>query len=381
MKFLPFAFKSLARNPVRALLTLLGVAVAIFLFTGVVSLDQGMQRMLTNSSGDDVLVVFDKYQGCPPLSKLPTSHQGQVADLPGVADTMATLFLLSSCSRATDLVAVHGVEPEKFRDFRKIDLPDDHYRAFAQERGAAIVGEQIARTYGWEVGQAVTLEKLGGVSFTIRGIFRAPGSSLENAILVDLDYLQFATQQVGKMTLLLTKVSDPARSGAVAERIDAMLASSSSPTKTSPEQSFIATAISGVTGIIGFSRWLGYVALGIILIGVGNSLAMTIRDRTREFAILKTLGFQRGHVLGLVMTEAALASLLGGALGAGLAWLAVNQSSLTLSVEGFTITPHVSPALVLWAIALAGVLGTLAAVFPAIRASRLRIVQALREVD
>ncbi len=381
MKFLPFAFKSLARNPVRALLTLLGVAVAIFLFTGVVSLDQGMQRMLTNSSGDDILVVFDKYQGCPPLSKLPISHQGQVADLPGVADTMATLFLLSSCSRATDLVAVHGIEPGKFRDFRKIDLPDEQYRTFAQERGAAIVGEQIARTYGWEVGQGVTLEKLGGVSFTIRGIFRAPGSSLENAILVDLDYLQFATQQVGTMTLLMTKISDQAGSGAVAERIDTMLASSSSPTKTSPEQSFIATAISGVTGIIGFSRWLGYVALGIILIGVGNSLAMTIRDRTREFAILKTLGFQRGHVLGLVITEAALASLLGGTLGASLAWLAVNRSSLTLSVEGFTITPYVSPELVLWAIALAGILGTLAAVFPAIRASRLRIVQALREVD
>ncbi len=73
MKFVFFAFKSLSRNPVRATLTLLGVGVAIFLFTSVVSVDQGMRRMLANSTGDDTLVVFDKYQGCPPLSKLPTS--------------------------------------------------------------------------------------------------------------------------------------------------------------------------------------------------------------------------------------------------------------------------------------------------------------------
>ncbi|MDX2081284.1 MAG: ABC transporter permease [Terrimicrobiaceae bacterium] len=381
MNFLPFAVKSLLRNPVRALLTLLGVGVAMFLFTGVVSLDQGMRRMLVNSAGDDVLVVFDKYQGCPPLSKLPTSHEAEVAELSGVADTTPTLFLLSACSRATDLVAVHGIEPEKFRRFRNFDIPEEQYQAFAKERGAAIVGEQVARTYGWKIGDAVTLQKLGNISFTVRGIFRAPGSSLENAILVDLSYLQFATNQIGKMTLLLVKVSDPVRSGAVEERIDALFSSSASPTKTTPERSFIASAISGVTGIVEFSRWLGYVALGIILIGVGNSLAMTIRDRTREFAILKTLGFRRPHVLRLVITEAAASSVLGGALGVSLAWLAVNRSNLSLSVEGFTITPHVSPELALGAIALAGILGTVAALFPAFQASRLKIVQALREVD
>ena len=136
-----------------------------------------------------------------------------------------------------------------------------------------------------------------------------------------------------------------------------------------------------MTGIVEFSRWLGYVALGIILVGVGNSLAMTIRDRTREFAILKTLGFRRPQVLRLVIFEAALSSLLGGALGAGLAWLAVNGSNLSLSVEGFTIAPQVTLELALLAVALAGVLGTIAAVLPAINASRLKIVQALREMD
>jgi putative ABC transport system permease protein len=305
----------------------------------------------------------------------------QVAELSGVADATPMLFLLSACARATDLVAVHGIEPEKFRLFRKIDIPDEQYRTFARERGTAIVGEQVARAYGWKIGEAVTLQKLGNVSFTVRGVFRAFGSSLENAILVDLDYLQFATKQAGTMTLLLVKVADPPRAGAVAERIDALFSSSASPTKTTPERSFIASAISGVTGIVEFSRWLGYVALGIIRIGVGNSLAMTIRDRTQEIAVLKTLGFRRSQVLRLVISEEAASSLLGGVLGVGLAWLAINRSNLSLSVEGFTIAPYVASELVLWAVALAGVLGTVGAVVPAFRASRLNIVQALREVD
>jgi putative ABC transport system permease protein len=96
---------------------------------------------------------------------------------------------------------------------------------------------------------------------------------------------------------------------------------------------------------------------------------------------LKTLGFRRPQVVRLVIFEAALSSLLGGALGAGLAWLAVNGANLSLSVEGFTIAPHVTLELALLAVALAGVLGTIAAVLPAINAGRLKIVQALREVD
>ena len=114
MKFLPFILKSASRNPVRAILTLLGVAVAVFIFTAVFAIDRGMHRMIAESGGKDVLTVFQKYQGCPPLSKLPSAYQAQIADLPNVAEVTGTLFLLSACSTATDLVAVHGIEPGKF---------------------------------------------------------------------------------------------------------------------------------------------------------------------------------------------------------------------------------------------------------------------------
>jgi putative ABC transport system permease protein len=381
VKFLPFIIKSITRNPVRTLLTLVGVAVAIFIFTAVVSLNHGMTRMIQNSAQEDVLVVYDKYQGCPPLSKLPVSHQRQLEELPGVAATSSTLFLLSACSRATDLLAVHGIEPEEFRRFQRIDLPDDQYAEFASERGAAIIGELVARRYGWRIGQTVSVVELGDITFTVRGIFRAPGNSLENAILVDLEYLQFATDQTGRITLIYVKPLEAKEGAALAGRIDALFSSSATPTKTTPERAFVVSSISGVTGIIEFSRWLGYVALGMILLGVGNSLSMSVRDRTREIAILKTIGYRRAQLLLLVVSEAMLTSLAGGVVGAAIAWVAVRSSGFHLAVEGFTFVPHVSVWLMAAAIGLAALAGAAAGFIPSLSASRTRIVTALQEID
>jgi hypothetical protein len=115
MKFFRLILKNAVRKPVRAVLTLLGVAIAAFIFTAVFALDLGMRRMIRETGGNDVLTVFQKYQGCPPLSKLPSSYESQIASVSGVKDVTSTLFQLSSCSTSTDLVTVDGVEPSKFR--------------------------------------------------------------------------------------------------------------------------------------------------------------------------------------------------------------------------------------------------------------------------
>ena len=154
-------------------------------------------RMLATAARPDVLVVFDRFQSCPPLSKLPQSHHGVLEKIDGVGKVASELFVISSCSRVTDLVAVHGVEPAVVRDFRDIEIPDKEFADFVSERGAAIVGRRMAERYGWRVGQTISLDRLGGLTFTIRGIFRSPTEGLESTILVDLAYLQIATDQPG----------------------------------------------------------------------------------------------------------------------------------------------------------------------------------------
>lgn len=381
MKWLRYTLHALIRAPLRPSLAVLAVALAVSLFCAVVAVERGLQRMLTTAARPDVLVVFDRFQSCPPLSKLPQAHRGTLEDIDGVKEVTAELFVISSCSRVTDLVAVHGIEPAVVREFRDIDIPEEEFAAFASERGAAIVGRRAAARYGWRVGQTVSLERLGGLTFTIRGIFRSPTEGLESAILVDLEYLQIATNQPGTVTLYNVRLENPDLSDAVAVAIDRQLGGSTAPTRTATERAFLDAAVSSLAGLVEFTALLGYGALGLVALGVGNSLSMSIRDRTREIAILKIVGFRRPQVLRLMLSEAFVCGLVGGALGAALAWLLLATTHFELSVEGFSFAPALSPVLMGEALLLSALLATAAGFLPARRVAGLRVVEALREVD
>lgn len=381
MKWLRYTMHALLRAPLRPALAVMAVALAVLLFCAVVAVDRGLQKMLVTAARPDVLVVFDRFQSCPPLSKLPQAHRAALEDMDGVKGVTAELFLISSCSRVTDLVAVHGIEPDKVREFRDIEVPEAEFAAFASERGAALVGRRAAARYGWQVGQTVSLERLGGLTFTIRGIFSSPTEGLESAIFVDLDYLQVATDQIGTVTLYRARLASPEQSDAVAAAIDRQLGNSPAPTRTATEKAFLDAAVSSLVGLVKFVSLLGYGALGLVALGVGNSMAMSIRDRTREIAILKIVGFRRPQVLRLMLSEALICGLLGGILGALLAKLLLTTSHFELSVEGFSFVPSLSPELMAEALILSVLLATAAGFFPALRVARLRAADALREVD
>jgi putative ABC transport system permease protein len=381
MKWLRYTWHALLRAPLRPALAVVAVALAVSLFCAVVAVDRGLQRMLATAARPDVLVVFDRFQSCPPLSKLPQAHRAALEDMDGVKGVTAELFVISSCSRVTDLVAVHGIEPDVVRQFRDIEIPDADFAAFASERGAAIVGQRAAARYGWKIGQSVSLERLGGLTFTIRGIFRSPTEGLESAILVDLAYLQIATDQPGKVTLYSVRLANPEQGDAVAAAIDRQLGSSSAPTRTATERAFLDAAVSSLAGLVEFVSLLGYGALGLVALGVGNSLSMSIRDRTREIAILKIVGFRRPQVLQLMLSEALVCGLAGGLLGGSLAWLLLKASHFELSVEGFSFAPSLTPGLMVEALILSALLATVAGLFPALRVARLRVADALREVE
>jgi len=326
-------------------------------------------------------VVFDRFQSCPPLSKLPMAHRGSILELPGVKSVAAELFVLSSCSRATDWVAVYGIEPGRFRDLRAIGIPEEIYQKFSGEKGLAIVGAKAADKHGWEVGQGVTLERLGGLGFTVGGIFSSSGDGMENAILVDLEYLQQATGQPSTATLMYVRLDNPKDAAMVADEIDRMLAGTSAPTKTTLQRGFLEAAMSGLESLVRFASGLGIMTLGLILVGVGNSLSIAIRDRTREIAIMKTLGFRRVQILQVVLSEAVLSSLLGGVIGATAAAIWIHGADLSLASEGFSFSPRFGWGLYLESVILAAFLGCLAGYWPAVRAAGLSVTRALREVD
>jgi putative ABC transport system permease protein len=372
--------RNLRRRPLRTALTGLTVTVAIAVFAALLALDSGVKRMVATTGQDAVIIVFERYKACPPFSRLPVHYGDQIARLEGVRAVMPVRFLLSSCQTVTDLVAIHGVEPDQLRRFRALQLPDTQYAAFAGERGAALVGRRTAARYGWRIGQTITLAELRGVSFVVRGIFAAPGSSLESVILVDREFLEYAIDEVGTVTMFNVLVDRPELIDDVSRRIDTLFASSSAQTRSGPEKEFIAGNVADFAHLVRFAQVVAWLALVLVLAAVANSISMSVRERLREIALLRTRGFTPGQALRLICWESAVQSLLAAAVGVAVAAVALASGRLAISVEGFTITPYLSPQIVVLALLAGAGLGLVGALWPARQATQRAIVSALREV-
>ena len=380
MKLLRLTFKNLTRQPLRTGLTVLGVATSIFIFAALLSLDHGTKAMIEESSEATIVTVFEKYKACPPMSHLPVGYVDKIADMEHVVEVMPERFLLSNCKTTTDLIAVHGVDPEKYRTFRDIQIPEDQYAAFAAERGAAVIGRQVADKYGWGVGDHVSLPQLGGVSFTVRGIYQASGTT-ENLILVDRTYLELSTNSTGWATVFYVKVDDEKNVNTVAAAIDAAFANYQAQTVSGPEDTFILGMIADFADMVGFVQMVGYLSLLLLLAAVANSVSMSVRERLREMAILKLVGFRSERVAGMVLTEAVLVAVLGALIGVAIATAMLTFGGFNISIEGFTIVPRITPQIAVLALGTGALLGYVGAYIPGTGGAKRPIIGAMREVD
>ncbi len=378
---LKLVFRNLMRRPLRTVLTTLTVAAAVLVFVCLLAVDGGVRRMVEETGDDAVIIVFERYKACPPYSRLPVHYADQIAQIPGVQEVMPIRFLLSSCQTTTDLVAIHGIEPDKFRYFRNIKVSDDDYNSFANERGAAMVGRATANRYGWQVGDTVTLQELRGVSFVVRGIFDAPGSSLESVILVDRHFLEYSINQVGVATMFTVLLEDVGHMDEVSREIDTMFANYPAQTRSGPEKSFITGNIEEFMHMVRFSQIVAYLALVLVLVAVSNSISMSVRERLREMALLRTRGFTQGMVVRLILYESVTGAVTASVTGIVLAALILSYGQFAIGVEGYTITPYLSIKIVLLALLAGTFLGFFGSILPAIHGTRQPIVTALREVN
>ena len=381
MKFLRLVLRNLVRSKTRTFLTFTGIGVSMFIFAALLGLDGGVRRMLDSTSGEDMIIVFERYKACPPYSNMPVHYAGEIAEMEHVEVVMPVKFLLSNCGTTTDLVALHGIEPELFRELREIRISDAQYAEFAGERGAAIVGRTLAERYGWVAGQQVSLPQLRGISFTVRGVFDAPGSSLEQVVLVDREYLEYSIDDVGRATMFMVKVDDPDNLDATAALIDSNFSNHEASTKSGPEKGFISAQIKAFSDLVSFAQLIAYLALVLLMAAVANSVSMSVRDRLREMALLKLVGFDSARVSDLVLLETGILGAVASVFGVGAALAIFRIGGITISVEGFTMVPHLATDMSVIALA-GGVILTLFGAWIAVAgAAKRSIVSALRGVD
>ena len=379
MKFFRLVWSNLLRKKTRTTLTIGSFAVALFLFGLLVTIQTAFNQGV-EVAGVDRLVVRNKISLIMPL---PLSYQQQMLQIPGVkAVTFATWFG-GYYQDPKNFFPQFAIQKETWlKMYPEFQVPKDQWSAFLADREACIVGQKTAQKYGIKVGDRIPIVASiwGGVwEFNVRGIYTGVRTEDDTTQLwFRWDYLD-ERRQWGKGTVgwYVVRVENPDDAMAVAKAIDGRFANSSWETKTDTERAFAAGFVKQMGNIKLLILVIGGVVFFTLLLVTGNTLAMSVRERTGELAVLKTLGFTDVAVLWLVLGESLLYSAQGGILGLAAVKLFTLHGDPT---GGFLPLFYLPPSKMILGLLVALATGAAAGVIPAVLAMRLRIVDALRRV-
>ena len=373
---------NLRRRLRRTILTILGLAVALFLFTTLRTLLRTLQTV-GDVGSESRLVVTNKLGIVFPL---PRAYLSRLSTTDGVQRVSYATWFGGVYQDPKNFFANFAVDPETYLAlYPEIVLPAEQRAAWLADRSGAIVGVRTMERFGWQLGQTVTLRGTifsGEHRFTIRGVYSAGVKGFDQTSMLFqhryLDEFGRSAGMDGYTGWYVLGVADPERAPAIAEALDRSYENSSAATRTQTEKAFN-LAFVGMYGNIGFFlNAIGMAVVVAILMVAANTMAMSARERFGEVAVLKTLGFDDGAVLRLVLAEAFVVAGLGLAIGLGGAMLLFNLADFDLGgfVPGLAVTP--GNAAIAAGIAL--VIASASGAVPAWQSARLRVVDALRYV-
>lgn len=379
MRFAPYVLKNLWRHRARTMLTVSGAAVALFVFSFIGAVQEGLARLAQGREAERSLIVFQANRFCPSTSRLPEDYAATIPKIDGVADVAPIKVFMNNCRASLDLVVFHGMPAEKLRSFRSLTLLAGDWADFEKRSDGALVGRALARRRGLDVGRRFSI---GEVTVTVAGIFTAASPAEENFLYTHLDFMQRTRglNSVGLVTQFEVRLTEGADAQAVCRAIDATFRSDRVATDTRPKGVFETKAVGDLAELIGFAHYLGYACLGLVLALVATTTLMAVQDRVREHAVLQTIGFSGPLLFRLVLVESLLVSLTGGLMGIGAALAVLAGSGLAIGAEGVTIAFTPSPAVALAGLAATAAVGVAAGLVPAWQAARADIVASLRQV-
>jgi putative ABC transport system permease protein len=377
LNLLKLAWIQLVRHRVRSLLTILGVASGMFLFTAVETLQRSLAKATEASAADTTLVVYRQNRFCPSASRLPEHYADEIRRIAGVREVVPVQIVVNNCGASLDVVTFRGVPDELLRKFApEIEIIDGSEEAWKKRDDGALLGEVFAQRRKLKPGDRFDA---AGITVTVSGVIRSPFAQDNNVAYVKLPFLQQASRAgLGVVTQFNVRVNDAKQLEFVAKAIDEMFRSGQEPTDTRPEKAFFAETAGELIELIGFTRWLGVGA--VLAVGglVANALLLVVRGRVKENAVLRTLGYP-GRAIGLlVIGEGGMLGLAGGAAGVGLAAAFLRWQSFTMGNEGQTLAIQPDAAVILVGISAALLLGILASLWPAWQAMTQPIVKNLR---
>jgi putative ABC transport system permease protein len=381
-KYLPLLAASLRRKRLRTFFTLASILVAFLLFGLAESLRYSLQSGV-DVAGADRLLTMHKVSF---TQLLPQSYENRIRAIDGVVDVTPQTWFGAWYQDERNQIPTFPVKPEAFlRMYPEYRVPEEQRLAWIADRSGILIGRGLADLTGWQVGEAVPLRsaiwrKADGSDawdVTVRAIYDLPQGGDTRQILMQQAYFEEGRGQgKGLIGWYLVKVDSVERASSIAGQIDLQFANSPAETKTSSERAMAQSFVNQVGNIGAILRAIVIAVFFTMLLVTANTMAQSVRERTSEIGVLKTLGFTNGGLLGLVLAESVLVTVIGGSLGlAGAWWLGVQLEPVFRQyLPGFALP---ADAVAVGIACMVG-LGLVAGAVPAGQAMRLRIVEALR---
>jgi len=383
-RLLPLVWRNLWRSRRRTVLTLGSMAIPFFLLMVLQTAVDSMDRWRAWS---DRNLRFAVYHRSGLSMNIPEAHVAKLARLPGVvAVTPYTGY--GGIWRGHDQnVPATAIDSRTWRAvWKEGAISDAEYHRFERERTGAIVEARQAERYGWKVGDTVALAGVRrpvDLTFTICGLlhdFPDP-----NAFFFHREYMEEATGRPGECTLIWVVAPDSASMPGLERAAEALFANSAHEVKAELEKGFVERIIYSQGNISGVIGGLGTAVVCVVVLMAANALAISVRERVTEIAVMKAIGFTRGKILALILVESALLGFAGGLAGCALGYAVFSCPAALKLLDPFNGARYVSTAWAAWAAAkwtwIAPLVGIGAGAIPAISACRLPVATTLRRLN
>ena len=380
MKFFPLVLANLGRHKRRVFLTISSVALALFLFASLRTVVTTLARSAQFGSARRLIVQNATGLVFP----LPLAYGNRLKADKGITQVSWANWFGGRYGDGKRFFAQFAIDPTSYLSmYPEISVPEDQKQAFLRERSSAMIGRRLLDVFGWKLGQNVTIQGTifpGEWTFTIRAVYTPTDPVINDDVLFfHHDYLEEKIGRPGIAGWYVVEISDPNNAAGMAKMVDDQFRNSNAPTKTGTEQAFnasFATMWGNVSLLMGT---IGMAVVFAILLVTANAMMMNARERTKEVAVLKTIGFGNGRLFGMVMLEAGIITVIGAIIGLGGAKLLYKTTNFNAAgfLPGFDVTTDT----LLMGAAIALLLMLASGLVPAIRAARLPVVQALRTVE
>jgi putative ABC transport system permease protein len=375
-----FVARNTFRNKRRSSMAVLSIALSLLLLTLMMTIWRSFYIDDGSTESAQRLVVRHRVSL---TFLLPSYYREKIRAVPGVVAVVPVSYFggVYKDRRPENFFAQFATDPgEFFKVFREVQMPEDQIAAWQRDRQGVIVDDTLAQKHGWKLGDRFVLRGTKypvNVELNVRGIFHSNPD--DKSVYFDTKYVEEAVAKFnGHAQMLDILAASPRDVSRISSAVNHMFQNSPQPAQAESEKAFGLEFVARLGNVKAFILSICSAVVFATLLVSANTMAMSIRDRTREVAVLKTLGFTRRTVLGLFVSEAVALALTGGLIGFGLGWLTVY--GMTHSTQFNYFPMQVTPGMLAFALSIAGVVGFLSAAVPSYNASRVNIVDGLRHI-